>query len=120
MTSRVCRDCPTLIPAGTRSGLCPTCSRTADAARGRRQARGYDADYDAARRDWQRRLDQGATVRCWRCDELGRPHLIHPRHWALGHCDNDRTVLHGPECPEGNNAVAGRTTCPHRSHSRTP
>lgn len=116
MTKRVCRDCPTLIPAGTRTGRCPSCERSHDATRGRRQARGYDAEYDATRRDWQRRLDAGAKVWCWRCDELGRPHLVNPRHWALGHCDVDRGVLHGPECPEGNNAVAGRTTCPHSSH----
>lgn len=90
-----------------------------DRARPRRQARGYDAEYDATRRDWQRRLDAGAKVWCWRCDEIGQPHLVNPRHWALGHCDVDRSVLHGPECLEGNNAVSGRTTCPHSSH-RTP
>jgi hypothetical protein len=38
-------SCPILCP----SGRCPRCTRTADIARGSRQQRGYNADYDRAR-----------------------------------------------------------------------
>jgi hypothetical protein len=46
------------------TGRCPDCRRQADAHRGRRQARGYDADYDRARA----KAVAGAT-HCATCDE---------------------------------------------------
>lgn len=116
MTKRVCAepDCPTLIDHGTR---CTTHTRARDRARGTRQARGYDRTYDQARRSYQQRMDAGERFECWRCAALSKAHSIDPKSWHLGHCDDDRAVIHGPECSAGNLATSGRTTCPHVSHT---
>jgi hypothetical protein len=102
----LCRDCPK-IGRWTR-GRCPTCERTHDKARGTRQQRGYDAQYDAERAAWQRRLDAGEAITCWRCAELGRPHLVDPKRWHLGHDNHDRSVIRGPQCPDSNLTDAGK------------
>lgn len=106
MTKRVCPEpgCPILV----KSGRCAEHRREKDAARGRRQARGYDAEHVRLRAAWQRRLDAGERVVCWRCEELGQPHLIDPRSWDLGHDDQDRTSYRGPECAAGNRATSAR------------
>lgn len=57
-------------------------------------------------------MDKGHRFRCWRC---GNP--IDPSDWTLGHCDIDRGVYHGPECPPCDYATAGRSDCPHHSHA---
>ena len=44
--NRPCRDCGRPNPRAQ----CAACARDADARRGRRQSRGYGADYDRARR----------------------------------------------------------------------
>lgn len=113
MAKRVCAEsgCPELIDAGTRDGRCDQHRRDRDKARGTRQERGYDAAHEHLRFDYQRRINQGERFTCWRC---GQP--IDPRNWTLGHCDDDRTTYHGPECPPCDYATAGRTRCPHPSH----
>lgn len=75
-----------------------------------RQDRGYDAAYDAARLDWERRLANGERVLCWRClAEDGIETVIHPdTPWDLGHDDDDRSVLRGPECRGPNRATSSR------------
>lgn len=112
---KVCAEpgCPTL----TRTTRCPEHTRQRDRARGTRQQRGYDAAYDRLRAEWQRRLDAGERVTCWRCAAQGRPHTVDPTAWHFGHCDDDRRVYHGPECAAGNQATAGRKGCPHPSHA---
>jgi hypothetical protein len=66
MSLRACAGhCGTLIPAGTRSGRCPTCERQRDAERGTRQQRGYDADFERAKRD----PDYLAATHCVECGE---------------------------------------------------
>lgn len=104
MSKRVCRDCPTIYdPAerGARHGRCPTCARQADKARGTRTERGYGPDHQAERADWQRRIDAGEDVHCWRCNApIGHD-------WHLGHDDDDRTITRGPECPACNLHAAG-------------
>jgi hypothetical protein len=104
MAMRVCSEpgCPTLIPAVTRGGRCPSCERTHDKARGTRQERGYDAAYDRLRRNYQIRMEAGEVFTCWRCEELAQPHLIDPDNWHLGHDNGDRSVIRGPQCPESN------------------
>jgi hypothetical protein len=106
VAKRPCLDCPTLIASGSR---CTSCERKRDRGRGTRQNRGYDAAYDATRRDYQRRLDQGERIWCWRCPELDRPpHLIEPgSDWQLGHDNHDRTIIRGPQCAATNEATAG-------------
>lgn len=74
-----------------------------------RQERGYDAAYDAERRSWQRRLDDGEVIYCWRClEEQGQLAPIDPTCWDLGHDDADRRVIKGPECRGPNRATASR------------
>jgi len=110
MAMRVCIEAG--CPALTRGTRCPPHKRARDAARGTRQARGYDAAHDALRADWQRRMNNGERVTCWR---HGEP--IDPSNWHLGHCDINRGVYHGPECVSGNSATSGRVGCPHASHT---
>lgn len=57
------------------------------------------------------RCRRGGRFACWRC---GRPLASS---WTLGHCDVDRTVVHGPECPPCDYATNGRRGCPHPSHA---
>ena len=53
-------------------------------------------------------------VTCWRCGE--RITALQP--WDLGHCDDDRSVTHGPECVPCNRGAAG--PCPHPVVAPTP
>lgn len=106
MTKRVCLEpgCPAL----THTSRCERHTREREQARGTRQQRGYDADHDKLRAEWQRRLDQGETVLCWRCLTQGRRTPIDPTAWDLGHEDGDKTVHKGPECWACNRATSGR------------
>lgn len=48
-------------------------------------------------------MDAGETFECWRCPEMGRePHTVDPTRWHLGHSNEDRSVIRGPQCPESN------------------
>lgn len=95
---------------------CSTCrsavNRARDATRGSSTERGYGADHQAERREWVPIVATG-TVQCWRCTTL----VTDP--WDLGHCDNDRSVTHGPECARCNRGTQSheRGSCPHPSHN---
>lgn len=106
---KVCAEsgCPVLTK-GTR---CTTHTRGKDKARGTRQQRGYDAEYDARRRADMQALVQGVVLTCWRCG-----HVVPPHDYSLGHCDDDRSVIHGPEHLHGCNLANTRGGCPHASH----
>lgn len=71
--------------------------RFTPAARGSTPQRGYGYRHRQMRAGWQRRIDAGEDVRCWRC---GEP--ITGQDWDLGHDDNDRSIYRGPECVGGN------------------
>lgn len=105
MTVRVCIEsgCPTL----TRGARCTEHERAKDKARGTRQQRGYDADYDRERAHYARRMAAGEVFTCWRCEELGRPHPVDPKAWHLGHSNDDRSVILGPQCAASNLATSG-------------
>lgn len=108
MTKRACATpgCPTLVDQGARSGRCPACERLADKARGTRQQRGYDKAFDAEGREYERRMNEGERFHCWRCRRpLGIRRGVD---WHLGHDDQDRRIIRGPECPPCNLATAGR------------
>lgn len=110
MTMRPCIEdgCPTL----TDRTRCGPCTKSRDLARGTRQARGYDADYDAQRRAYQARMDAGQVYVCWRCVELGKPpHDVNPHDWHLGH-SKDRLTIRGPQCPASNLNTMSNTTPP--------
>ena len=89
----------------TETTRCAEHTRDRDSARGSRQSRGYDGAHDRERASWQRRLDAGARILCWRAlhPELARvpcktPKLpIDPSDWHLGHADDDRSRTMGPE-----------------------
>ena len=104
MSLKVCAEpgCPTL----TDRTRCTACTRARDKARGTRQERGYDAAYDREKRAYQRRMDAGEVFVCWRCAELGKPHEIDPTDWHLGHSNEDRSVIRGPQCPASNLATS--------------
>lgn len=96
MAKRVCLECPAI--GSWPRGRCPKHAPT-------EAQRGYDRDYLATRRSWQRRMDAGERVTCWRCSDP-----IDPEHWHLGHDDVDRDVVRGPECPSCNLTAAGRNS----------
>jgi hypothetical protein len=106
---KVCLEpgCPVLSD----KSRCPTHRRVRERARGSSTARGYGVDHRDLRATYQQRMDQGEAFICWRG---GEP--IDPSNWTLGHCDDDRTTYHGPECPPCDYATAGRDRCPHVSH----
>lgn len=114
MSRRVCAEpgCPELIEAGTRDGRCDTHRRQRDRARGTRQQRGYDSEYDARRKADVAAMARGAVLTCWRCGEAILPH-----DYSLGHCDDDRSVIHGPEHLTQCNLANTRGGCPHPDHN---
>jgi hypothetical protein len=59
--------------------------------RGSRTQRGYGKAHQQLRNAWQKRLDRGEVVPCWRCGKR-----INPQSWHLGH--DDQRVTRGPEC----------------------
>jgi hypothetical protein len=79
-----------------------------DAARGRRQARGYGPEHEALRRTWKRRLDRGEPVDCHavRCLEQMR-RLLPGQPFDLGHTP-DRAAWTGPEHPRCNRSAGGK------------
>lgn len=111
MASRVCRDCPAIIPSSAYKGRCPDCSRRADRARGTKTERGYGSTvldtplgtmtYDHCRAAYQSRMDEGLRYRCVRCGDWidGEFHLDHD--------DADRSVVTGPSHPSCNLRAAG-------------
>lgn len=67
--------------------------------------RGYDAAYRAERAAWSPKVLAG-NVDCWRC---GKPIVANTdREWHLGHDDEDRSIIRGPEHPMCNLRSAGR------------
>lgn len=113
VANRVCLDCPA-IGSWTR-GRCPKHERARDKNRGTRTQRGYGSTihdtpigtmtYDQCRREYQRRMNRGIPIECWRCSDA-----IDPEHWTLGHDDDDRSIIRGPECPPCNYVAAGRSS----------
>lgn len=98
---RVCIEsgCGTL----TDRTRCPEHTRQRDKARGTSTDRGYGADHQRLRAEYQALMNRGESFACWRCDDE-----IDPEHWHLGHDDYDRTVYRGPECVPCNTATSGR------------
>ncbi len=113
MSIRPCLEpgCPTL----TNATRCKAHTRAKDRERGTRQQRGYDADYDARRKQDTRALANGVVLTCWRCNNVVMPH-----NYSLGHCDDDRTIIHGAEHLTQCNLANTRGDCPHASHRDIP
>ena len=108
MSMRVCAEpgCPELQP----ESRCPAHRREREQRRGSRQQRGYGPKHQALRTRWLPRVASG-KVMCWSCGTR-----ISPLHeWHLGHCEDDRSVTHGPEHPLCNERHKGQA-CPHPTH----
>lgn len=90
---------------------CPEHERAKSREAGTKQQRGYDAEYDRLRRDDIARLARGEVLTCWRCGKVVAPH-----DYSLGHCDDDRTIIHGPEHLRQCNLANTRGDCPHPDH----
>ena len=85
---------------------CPACAGQYERRRGRRQARGYDAEYDRERRRWQPKVDAG-QVHCLAPVCLMPARWICPgTSWDLGH-DDDRRIR-GPEHRKCNRSAGGK------------
>jgi hypothetical protein len=101
--------CPVIVPRGTPH--CPAHARRRDQRRGSRQSRGYGANHEKRRAWWALKV-AASKVACWRCQVRISP----LEEWDLGHCDDDRTIWHGPEHQLCNRGARG--TCPHPSHGK--
>ena len=107
MAKRVCSHpgCPQLVPTAAYRGLCDEHRKQRDRDRGTREQRGYGDDHRKLRAAWQRRINQGELVQCWRCGAR-----VAGSRWHLGHDDHDRSITRGPECVECNLKAAGLGT----------
>lgn len=105
---RVCSEpgCPELVE----NGRCTAHRRSHEQRRGTRQSRGYDRRYELTRTRWARTVAAGEAT-CWSC--LKRISPLEP--WDLGHCDNDRATIHGPQHTPCNRDTSG-LGCVHVSH----
>ena len=68
-------------------------------------AKRYGYSYQKTRAQWKLKVDRG-EVHCARCGKWIAPGTP----WDLGHDDNDRGVIRGPEHRKCNRATAGRQT----------
>ena len=120
MASRVCLDCPAIIPKSAYKGRCRDCARRVDKARGTRTQRGYGSTilstplgtmtYDQARAVYQSRMDAGLTYRCaCGCGQWVGSHLGSSG-WHLAHDERDRGVVVGPMVAGCNLSEAGRSS----------
>lgn len=98
---RICakRGCPEV----TDQRQCKAHRAEADRARGTKAERGYGKEYQADRRVWVRMVAEG-VVNCWRCLKP----ILPGADFHLGHDDNDRSIVRGPECPHCNTSAAGK------------
>lgn len=104
-----CIGCPAhdgSCPDLTTTRRCPRCAHQAEARRGSRQARGYDAEYDRERRRWAPKV-AACTVHCHAdvCIEPVRLILMH-QPWDLGHDEQRR--IRGPEHATCNRSAGGK------------
>ena len=95
-------SCPTL----TQARHCGDCAGQYELKRGRRQARGYDRDYDEARKRWEPKV-AACSVHCHAPVCLMPARLILPgQDWDLGH-DEQRNIR-GPEHSKCNRSAGGK------------
>lgn len=95
--------CPTPVPHGT--SRCPEHTRARDRARGTSTQRGYGSGYQRLRASLAPIVEAGRAT-CWRC---GTP-IDRLEAWHLGHADNDRSIIRGPEHARCNLSAAGRAS----------
>jgi len=106
----VCSEpgCPDL----TTGRRCTAHASAHEQRRGTRQQRGYDAEYDRARRRWAPKV-AACTVHCHApvCIETSGRLILPHQPWDLGHDDQRR--IRGPEHATCNRAAGGRASHAH-------
>lgn len=102
---RVCAEpgCPEL----SEGRHCHTHQAEREQRRGTRQARGYDATYDRARRRWAPRV-AACTVHCHAptCIEPSGRLILPHQPWDLGH--DEQRHIRGPEHATCNRSAGGK------------
>lgn len=100
---RICPkpNCPKVV----NKRYCVEHEQEYEAKRGTKRQRGYDAQFNRTRKWWEPRVELG-LVDCWRCGKPLEPGIT----WHLGHDDDDRTIIRGPECPPCNLSAAGKAS----------
>jgi hypothetical protein len=103
-SKRTCKGSPTCsaVLTGT-DRYCPVHLAEWEKRRGSSTQRGYGGRHRQLRASWQRRIDAGEVIICWRPRCTNR---ITGTGWHLGHDDNDRRIYKGPECARCNTAAA--------------
>lgn len=91
-------------PKPQQGRYCPEHNAAHDKARGTAAARGYGSSFQAQRREHLEE-HQHRDLTCWRC---GQP-IPQGSTFHLGHDDDNRDVLRGPEHPLCNLEAAGRS-----------
>jgi hypothetical protein len=94
--------CPEPTPPSQR--FCDAHMAEYERGRGTKAQRGYGRSYQSERKVWVRMVAEG-VVSCWRCHAPIPP----GGDFHLGHDDNDRNIIRGPECPPCNLSAAGRS-----------
>jgi len=74
--------------------------------------RGYGHHHQQLRAAWQKRINAGEHITCWRPD-CNNP--ITGTNWDLGHDDHDRSKYRGPECIPCNRSAGGK-----KAHATEP
>lgn len=74
-------------------------------ARGTKAQRGYGKGYQSDRKVWAMMVATG-EVNCWRCLKP----ILPGAQFHLGHDDNDRSIIRGPEHPRCNLSAAGKAS----------
>lgn len=103
-SKRTCKGsptCPAVLTSGER--YCPTHLAEWEARRGTSTQRGYGGRHQKLRASWQRRINAGEVIVCWRPTCSVR---ITGTAWHLGHDDDDRRIYKGPECIPCNTKAA--------------
>lgn len=91
----------------TQARHCPPCATQAELKRGRRQARGYDAEHDRLREWWRPKVER-CTVHCHAdtCIEPSGRLILPHQEWDLGH--DDQRQHRGPEHSSCNRSAGGK------------
>lgn len=112
MAPRPCLDCGALsakarCPDHTRAGW-----RKRQLMRPTTPQAGYDSEHQRRRKAFADQIEQDGGVLCWRpqCKQPILPGMA----WDLGHDDDDRSIVRGPEHRSCNRATntPGRATAP--------
>ena len=75
------------------------------AADARRRREYASPRHRQTRAAWQKRIDRGEPIWCWRCRKV---RITPGMKWHLGHDDQDRTIYRGPECVPCNLTAAAK------------